>query len=323
MITSLPTSCPNLRRITFEFTPRDPMITAAVSELLLTINRNTLQRFHVDSPLTEEATEVICKISNLRCLRVVIGRPGPLPALVLPNLTAIDVEYDDNRSWLQGFRGATLGKLSSITFRSKSSSVGDFFETFGSVALSTSIPATLSKLKFRTSHPWRPNYRLLLPFTKLKRLDIGFSCGHDCLSTLDDDVISDLARAMPNLETLRLGAAPCHIPASVTFTGLSALAYHCLCLSRLCIHFRLVGFDPPEISQSTSTIPRANCALTDLQVGCITVPGESTSMVAVALHRIFPRLETISRGNIWWEKDSGWEKVAREINCRVIYRKLW
>ena len=303
LVTSLPTLCPNLQRIGLHYTPRDPMITAAISEMFLATDRNTLQRFHVDSPLADEVREVICKLPNLRGLWLVIDGPAPLPTLVLPNLTAINIEYDDDRSWLQGFRGATLGKLTSVTFRSGSHSIGDILEAFKSVALTTSIPATLSKFEFHTSRPWRPNCRSLLLFTRLKKLDIGFPCGRDCSSTIDDDILTDLARAIPKLKNLRLGAAPCNTPASVTFKGLAALTYHCPRLSKLRIHFRVANFDPAE-----SPLPQGDCALTDLEVGGISVPGGSTSMVALTLLRIFPRLHSISYTN------PGWAMVAHAIN---------
>ena len=44
MITTIPTVCPNLQEIAFYSLPRDPMITAAVSAILLSNNRNALDR---------------------------------------------------------------------------------------------------------------------------------------------------------------------------------------------------------------------------------------------------------------------------------------
>jgi len=43
--------CPDLESITLDDLPRDPIITEAVSEMLLACNRNTLPKFYVDSPL--------------------------------------------------------------------------------------------------------------------------------------------------------------------------------------------------------------------------------------------------------------------------------
>ena len=120
MFTTFPALCPNLQRIRLFSIPRDPMITTAVSEMLLVIDRSTLQKFDVTSPLTEEATEVICKLLRPREPLVIIGGPGSLPTLMLPSLVEIQVEYDHGHGWLQGFRGKTLGNLASIAFYPRS-----------------------------------------------------------------------------------------------------------------------------------------------------------------------------------------------------------
>ena len=314
VIKILPTLCPNLQEINLSQLPRDPMITATVSRMLHVTNRNILQVFHVQSPLTKEASEVIYKLPNLRDLWVTVDGPSSLPTFVLPNLTTIDVEVecDDYHGWLQGFRGATLGKLASIDIRPRSFSIGDFLEAFECVALTTSIPETLSHFDFYyASRPWRPNYRSLLPFTQLKELRIVFSCGDYCPSTIDDYIITDLARALPKLEILHLGAAPCQTLAGVTVKGLAALAYHCLRLSRLRVHFQVTSLDPPVIPKvapdTESTMLREDCALTDLEVGGIPVSEESALMIALTLLRIFPHLNFIAYSN------RGWSKVAHAI----------
>ena len=168
MIAALSTLCPNLQHIIFDGLPRDPVITAAVSGLLLTINRNILQHFWVDSPLFEGACKVIYKLPGLRKLRTIIDGPTVLPTLVLPSLIELSIEYDGGHDWLQGSRGASLGKSTSVSIHSDSDSIDDFLGEFESVALTTSIPATLLEFTFYTSSAWRPNYRSLLPFTHLK-----------------------------------------------------------------------------------------------------------------------------------------------------------
>lgn len=47
----------------------------------------------------------------------------------------MNIEYDRDHGWLQGFRGATLGKLVTVGFYCGSRSTGDFLETFEDVAL--------------------------------------------------------------------------------------------------------------------------------------------------------------------------------------------
>ena len=232
-----------------------------------------------------------------------------------PNLTNLTITYDHGSDWLRVFQGATLGKLESIEFHCESDQTGDFLEAFEKIALATSISATLSRFSFYTTHPWRPNYRSLLPFTQLKRLIVEFSCEGDCSSTIDDGTITDLARAMPMLEILHLGDSPCRTPGGVTAKGLAALAHYCLGLSNLRIHFHVDSLNLPEVpaivSDGGSALPREDCALTTLEVGDIHVPRESTLMVAMTLVRLFPRLSVI----YWRDEDEGWDKIEDALSC--------
>lgn len=317
------------------------MITAAVSDLLLTTNRDAFRSARVDSPLAGGAREVVFKLPNLRELRVIVNEADSLPTLVLPNLTGIDIEYDHieydldveddcHCGWLQGFRGATLGKLASVISHSESYSIGGFLEAFESVALTTSIPATLSKFEFIAQCSWRPNYRSLLPFTLLTELVIEFCCGSGCPSTIDDDTIADLARAMLMLEILKLGDSPCKTPGGVTVKGLAILAYHSLHLSDL--HFQVSTLDPAEIpaiaSGGGSVLPREDCALTGLGVGDIHVPQESTLMVALTLVRVFPHLYVICWNyKSWMEIEDALGRSKQLVDCSsetlVYYTSDW
>ena len=289
------------------------MIAAAVSTMIQASDRHALQCIRVDSPLTEVTHQAIYNLPNLRVLDVVIEKDSPLLVVVLPNLTELAIEYNHNHSWLHGFRGATLGKLASVTFRPECESIDGLLEVFERVALSASVQDTLSEFYLYTSHSWNPNYSSLLSFTQLKHLVIDFSCDDGCSSTVDDDVIMDLARAMPKLETLRLGDEPCQeIQTGVTVKGLMVLAHHCLGLYALRIHFKAdsLGAPPviPAVTPNTgSTTLRGSCALTDLEVGRIPVPEGSASTVALTLVRIFPRLANIDH------IDDDWDEVVDEI----------
>jgi hypothetical protein len=299
MVTTFPTLCPNLQLISLSLLPRDPIITAAISELLLTTNQEALQHFHVDSPLTEEARGVVCKLPGLCRLKGVVEGSTSLPTMVLPNLTDIDVEYDQSCNWLEGFRGATLGKLDSVTFRAKSepAQLAGFLEAFESAGLTTST--TLSEFWFHTPHPWRPDYRSLFSFRQLRYLEIGFSCDDGCSSTIDDDIITDMARAMPKLEFLALGDGSCQTPTGVTAKGLIALAHYCSDLYSLGIHFRVDSLRTLPMIAGTPCVgtaaQRRDSALTDLDVGQIPMPEESVLMVALTLVRIFPNISIVVR----------------------------
>ena len=317
-IPRFPKLCPDLKRITINDLPRDPAITEAVSEMLLACNRDTLQKFNVDSPLTEDAREVVYRLPRLSNLWTVIQGPTSLPTVTLPNLTSIDVEYDDDLNWLQGFRGAVLGELDSVSFHSESDHIGDFIGAFENVALTTSAKDTLSEFRFYTSSSWNPNYSSLLSFNQLKEVEIEFSCAAGCSSKLDDDIIMSIAQAMPNLETLQLGDPPCDTPAGITVNGLIGLARFCPRLSKLCIHFQaatlvevVASVTAQFPSDSKPVIRREDCALTDLEVGMIPIPARSGLVIAHILLQIFPRILNVK---YIWRADGGWKAVSETIN---------
>jgi len=319
ILTTFATLCPNMRDVGLHRLPSDPTITVAVSGMLLASNQNALQSFEVDSPLTEAAREVICKIPNLRKLSVVIGRDTHLPSVVLPNLTHLTIKYDHNSDWVRVFHGATLGELKTITFEPGSEQVGDLLEEFETFALANSTQNTLSEFYVYTSCSWNPNYSSLLPFTQLTYLHVGFSCNDGCSSTVDDDTIANLARAMPKLECLELGNTPCsETLTGVTAKGLVALAHRCPDLSDLRIHFQVDSLsDPPVIDgvrpDARSATPQTGCALGTLEVGRIIVAEESVPTVAMTLALIFPRIEYIHHvGGNWGEN---WRKVMNIISA--------
>ena len=208
VINGFPTLCPDLVCVILKGIPGDPVIIDTVSEMLLACNRDFLQVFEADTPLTEEAREVVYQLPRLTDLWVVIKGTTSLPSVTLPNLITIYVEFED-LDRLRGFRGAKLNKLEWAAFHSNSDLSDDFLEEFERVALAASAQNTLSTFKYYTSRSWDPNYRSLLPFKQLKKLEIQFSCGGGCSSRVDDDIIINLGQAMPKLEVLRLGGAPC------------------------------------------------------------------------------------------------------------------
>jgi len=323
-ITGLSMFCPDLECITLNDLPRDPIITEAASEMLLTCNRGALEWFHVDSPLTEEARNVVFQLPKLSGLWVIIQGHTPLPLVALPNLTTIDLQYDDHLDWLQGFRGAMLEKLETVYFTSQSEQIGNFLGKFKSVALTTPAAATLSTLWFSTLQPWDPDYRSLLPFTQLKDLQIEFSCENGCSSKVDDNIVMDLARAMPKLEILRLGGVPCGARGGVTVKGLIALARGCRCLSKLRIHFQasslvevVTGTEVPVPSDGSMVVRRQDCALTELEVGEIPIAEASVLMVAMTLLRIFPRLLNIEFIERKWEGAMEIIKIVERIDTFV------
>ena len=314
MVTTLPALCPDLQVIALHALPEDPMITAAISGMLLDTDQSTLQKFNVDSPLTKEASEVIYKLPSLCDLSVAIERGTSLPSVSLPNLTKLSIICDNEGDWPQLFHGAVLGKLKSVTFCPQSDQIGNFFGAFKEAALSSSVQNTLSELELSASCSWNPDYSSLLPFTQLEYLDIDFPCVGGCSSRVDDDIIINLSRAMPKLKVLKLGDDPCReFTTGVTAKGLVALSHHCSNLMMLRIHFQVASLSAPPASPGMTpnaeyTPSWPGCVLTDLMVGEIPVPEESVSMVALTLLHIFPWITYIN------STDEGWEEVEDLIH---------
>lgn len=67
---------------------------------------------------------MLFRLSGLRGMWAIIEGGTLLPPAALQDLTAVDIKYDDDLGWLEGFRGA-LGGLGSAWFRTESERIGD------------------------------------------------------------------------------------------------------------------------------------------------------------------------------------------------------
>ena len=152
---------------------------------------------------------------------------------------------------------------------------------------------------------------------------IQASCKGDCSSKIDDDIIVDMARAMPKLEILQLGDMPCEIPTGITFNGLIGLARLCPYLSILRIHFQAASLVEAATSAATLSpydepIDRwEDCALKDLEVGETRIPAQSGLKVALILLQIFPRILKIVYSNQEWKTVATTIKDFRRIGVLV------
>jgi hypothetical protein len=322
MIINLPKLCPRLESISLNPLPRDSTITNAASEMFLACNLEVLRHFLVDTPLTEEASQIVFQLPNLLGLWAIFTEPTSLLKVSLPGLTELDIEYHHGHDWLKAFHGTTLSKLTEVTFNPKCNQIGNLLESFESVALATSAAATISQFRVYTSCSWDPGYRSLLAFRQLKELVIEFSCHHGCSSRIDDDIVITLAQAMPKLETLQIGGAPCHVPSNVTIHGLIAFAHHCLDLSRLRIHFQTDSLIVALANEGTpsppkSYLPREDCALAILEVGEIPIPHQYTLPAVLTLLHIFPQLRAIEYVNEDWAWVADTVGLSKKIDCLV------
>jgi len=95
LISEFPILYPDQAFITLDGLPRDSVIIDVVSEMLHACNRDSLEVFHMDTPLTEEAREVLYQLPRLTELWVVIEGATSLSVVTLPNLITIEVEFED------------------------------------------------------------------------------------------------------------------------------------------------------------------------------------------------------------------------------------
>ena len=324
MIATFSTLCPNLLEITLLRLPIDQAIASAVSNILLACNPDALRKFEADSPLTATAYEVLYRLPNLRELFTIFLGDTLLPPVLLPNLVKMEMTYLRGHEWLRGLNGATLNNLTSVFFRTASLEVGDFLEAFESFALATSISTKLSTFVFYSHYSWNPNYSSLLGFKQLTELVILTPCHVGCSSAMDDDIVINLARAMPKLKVLLLGSDPCSIPTGVTVKGLVKLACHCIDLSTLRLHIRvdsLVQMAAGDIATSPSTAepaaPRVECALANLGVGDMPIQEGSALTVALALLHIFPRISQIGYKNPHWQDVQNTITLSKRLSNRI------
>ena len=193
-----------------------------------------------------------------------------------------------------------------------------------SVALTTSTKDTLTEFGFYTSRSWNPNYSALLPFNQLKTIVILSSCKGGCSSRIDDDIITNMAQAMPKLEILLLDYPPCGTPTGITVNGFIALARLCPRLSKLSVHFRATTLVEAANSATAWSPPNCkpvirleDCVLTSLMVGMTPIPARRSKLaVAHILLQIFPRILNIEYDRY---EDVGWRAAAEIIkNFRRI-----
>ena len=139
-------------------------------------------------------------------------------------------------------------------------------------------------------------------------------------------IIMDLARALPKLEILELGGAPCRTRGGVTIKGLIAFARGCPHLFKLCIHFQITSFvkavtgiEIPAPSDDEMVVRRQDCAPTDLEVGETHIQEDTVNIVTMTLLQFFPRLLDIKFIENKWEGAMEIIRFIRRASAFVQY----
>ncbi|KAJ7215635.1 hypothetical protein C8J57DRAFT_1538183 [Mycena rebaudengoi] len=174
---------------------------------------------------------------------------------------------------------------------------------------STSSYSTLEILNIRASDREEPpkdefdnsvvrakTLRILFPFTRLTNINLELICGFE----LDDEVVSEMARAWCRVEGLRLGCTSglhdiAGGPTRVTMMGIQAIATYCSDLGTLAL-----AFDASTVPQLDYYISHQT-TLTSFDV--FSSPITSPAPVAAALSAMFPNLGRVSGGCKYYDPD--------------------
>ena len=156
-------------------------------------------------------------------------------------------------------------------------------------------------------------------FPNLVRLGLGDCCrskerGGQCTFRLNNDSVTQLDMALPQLETLSLGRPCAGNTCVTTVVSLLPISVHCVKLKNLAIHFNTTSIveDFKNISmdpqfQKLRSLPR--CILSHLCVDWIPLALDDRGFGAVAdgMFDIFPSLECCLGSTQAW----------REVSCRI------
>jgi len=306
-------------------TIHDPQTIRAASALLLKCNPNKLRYFHVDSALSTEAFIHATQLPNLEefVIRADATEPSiPLPTLMFPSLTSLEINTTDSRSPLL----QTITRIQSTTFTTLGLE-------FSADTVGTFLPMALTALRPRGLHETLTSLSItpdgifdldgatiqpLLFLSQLTLLEISLLCDHGrCPFKLSDGDLEGLVKAMPKLTLLSLGPIPCSHPANSTMKSLVSIAKHCKYLEELIIHTNIEAivtgvFECGEWDDRPPDDPLptfVGCPLHSIIFGPCFIPGEQRGAMifALTLLRLFPRLIAVAAFHGTPERDPQWE----------------
>ena len=254
-------------------------------------------------PLSDAAVNHLIRLPHLHTLCIENPPPdystSPLP-LVFPPLTGFTIGGAAARGWISLFERLEGGAFA-VRTTAPLSRVKNSLKSLIVYDLVIDISFTSSVQIFRN----------------LVNLCVGVNCNIQdrsrCTFGLNNDDVSRLSMALPQLQDLFLGSPCLKNTCTTTVTCLLSISVHCIELRRLGIHFNTTNIidDFEKVSEDPrlrELHPLPRCILPHLSVGQmpLTLDGPGFEVVVNGLIDIFPSLEDCGR-------DGGWGKASGRI----------
>ena len=309
----------------------DLSMVEASSQLLMHCNINGLRKYNVDAAISSSALRHAIQLPSLDSFWLISDSSinqltFPLPDVVFPSLRVLSVKHNDgDHTWLDLLPAIESPVFSRISVHCPGPDVVPFMEKFELTVTGCGLHERLESFKLLS----RDYVKITTPdiiahtfrFKKLTELHLLGTCSEFCLtSDLTDDDIDLLTKALPCLESLKLGGKPCRFPSMITFKGLSTISRRCTRLKTLQIHFSttsliravrnqaLAQVRDVRVALGLNGIPSSElCLITTIDVGSSRwnygePQNPASTMLALGLLGIFPHLENIvSKGPFSWE----------------------
>ena len=309
VVSSIPTK--ELTHLRLERMGNEDSVLVAIQSLVDKTSE-TLRSVALDGDLSMALIDKLLRLQDLGSLEIELPktRISP-PDVVLPSLERLAVRCREDVPWFHILKNIPNPALREVeaTFLDSSSI---HLQNLTSALIDANKRRNLTKLQCsweKLIPLTEEGLRSALPFDRLTTLNLLPRCIEgQCGVQLEDTVICDLSTALPKLESLKLGGAPCTIPASnVTIKSLAALSTNCVHLDFLQLHF-----DVNEIASRQSFADYQTQTFTSrlrtLSVGTQPLPSdpEDILLVAMTILYIFPHVKLS-------HADGNWRKVRAAI----------
>ncbi|KAJ7607298.1 hypothetical protein DFH06DRAFT_1018623 [Mycena polygramma] len=284
--------------------------------------------------LEQDALQYLSMLPTLESLtmrilakRLVVPAAPTVPTFpALHHLEIDEATVSDTTQFLRMCRDVPLETLRVQRVRSRSGPLTADMESFFSVLAARVSHSTLTRLRIN-GHTGRWSYRarsiyliqpetlaLLLCFKNMTFLHLACDCGFD----LDDDTVSRMARAWPQIETLRLaGILPSASRPRATLASLHSIARHCPRIVALTMAFD--GSAVPSPCTASPGVVVRNDGLREMNV----LHSPITTAIAMQqfLSGLFPNLYRITTSREGMD-NNGYAQLAEEEE-EIRYHRCW